>query len=271
MPYVEMKDGSKMYYHEKGKGVPIVFVHGWWITSWEFDEQIDYLGKWYRAMAFDLPGHGKSEKPTTYSYKLEALTESLDYAISKLVGNEKVVLVGQNMGGMISLMYATNPVFAKRLKGLVLVGATPKYRDTGSEVFLKGMEKGEYKINDRSLQEAIATATDFHSRFVKVHKDFVKEFAGQVAMTDAEVGLKTYHSMVHDYDVSGKLGNINVPTLILTGDKDVLVQPQNSNLLHEKIRNSELVTLSPDIGHHIQFEARDQFHKVLLDFLRKLS
>jgi pimeloyl-ACP methyl ester carboxylesterase len=77
--------------------------------------------------------------------------------------------------------------------------------------------------------------------------------------------------MLYDYNVESKLGGIRVPTLILTGDKDNLILPQNSKFLHEHIKNSNLVVLSPNIGHHIQFEAPDKYHKAVLDFLKKLS
>jgi pimeloyl-ACP methyl ester carboxylesterase len=52
MPYVELKDGNKMWYIEKGKGMPIAFVHGFLGSSWLFENQVDYFGKWYHAMAF---------------------------------------------------------------------------------------------------------------------------------------------------------------------------------------------------------------------------
>jgi pimeloyl-ACP methyl ester carboxylesterase len=271
MPDIELQDGTKMWYIEKGKGTPVVFVHGYWISSWEFEKEIDYFGQWYRAIAFDLPGHGKSDKPPKASYTLRSLTASLDTAVTKLVGDEKLVLVGQNMGGMISLIFATSPNYADRLKGLVLIGATGKFRSPATEYVIVSLKTGETKFKDPAFHEGACSAVDFHSKFSKTHMDFVKEFASHKIATDQEVALKTYYSMLYDYNVESKLGGIKVPTLILTGDKDNLILPQNSKLLHEKIKNSELVMLSPDIGHHIQFEAMDQFRKSLLSFLKKLS
>jgi pimeloyl-ACP methyl ester carboxylesterase len=270
LAYVELQDGIKLWYIEKGEGTPVVFVHGYWISSWEFEKEIDYFGQWYRAIAFDLLGHGKSDKPPKASYTLRWLTTNLDAALNKVIGDEKRVLVGQNMGGMISLIYATSPSFAERLKGLTLIGATPKFRNPATEYVIVSLKTGETKFKDPKFHQGGSQAVDFHSRFSKAHPDFVNEFASHKIHTDQEVALKTYYSMLYDYNVEGKLGLIRVPTLILTGDKDNLILPQNSKLLHERIKNSELVVLSPDIGHHIQFEATDQFRNALLAFLKKL-
>jgi pimeloyl-ACP methyl ester carboxylesterase len=270
MPYVELQDGVKLWYIEKGEGTPVVFVHGYWISSWEFEKEIDYFSQWYRAIAFDLPGHGRSEKPPKASYALRSLTSSLDAALNKVIGDEKRVLVGQNMGGMISLIYATSPSFVERLKGLVLIGVTAKFKNPATEYVIVSLKTGETKFKDPAFHQGACSAVDFHSRFSKAHPDFVKEFATHTIETDQEVALKTYYSMLYDYNVESKLGEVRVPTLIMTGDKDNLILPQNSKQLHERIKNSELVVLSPDIGHHIQFEAADQFHKALMDFLKKI-
>jgi pimeloyl-ACP methyl ester carboxylesterase len=271
MAFVELQDGVKLWYIEKGKGTPVVFVHGYWISSWEFEKEIDYFGQWYRAIAFDLPGHGKSDKPPKASYTLRWLTASMDTALSKVIGDEKRVLVGQNMGAMISLIYATLPSLSERLKGLVLIGATAKFKTPATEYIIVSLKTGETKFKDPVFHQSGSAAVDFHGRFSKAHPDFVKEFASHKIETDQEVALKTYYSMLYDYNVESKLGAIRVPTLILTGDKDNLILPKNSKLLHERIKNSELVVLSPDVGHHIQFEATDQFRKSLLDFLKKIS
>ena len=61
MPYVMLKDGNRLWYEEKGEGMPIVFIHGWRGSSWHFSNRIDYFSKSYRVFVFDLKGYGKSE------------------------------------------------------------------------------------------------------------------------------------------------------------------------------------------------------------------
>lgn len=271
MPYAALKDGSRMWYIEKGKGMPIVFTHGWLGSSWLYEKQVDYFGQFYHAMAFDHLGHGKSDKPDSASYKLPDLAAYLDYAVNQTVKDERFVLVGHSMGGMIAQIYATNPKFAKRLKGLVLMSTAPKLKNPGLDEYVKNLKNGKMKLTDRSLIETVLVALCFQTKYAKTHKDIVKEFVDLTMRNKEQVGLATMYSIVDDYNVENQLGKITVPTLIVTGDKDVFIPPDASKLLHEKIKGSELKVLTPDIGHMVEFEATEQLHKTLMDFLKKLS
>jgi pimeloyl-ACP methyl ester carboxylesterase len=270
MPYVALEDGSKMWYIEKGKGMPIVFIHSWMGSSQLLEKQVDYLGQRYHAMAFDYLGHGKSDKPDNASYTLQRLAANLDYAVGKLIGDERFVLVGHSMGGMIAQIYAVTPKFSKRLKGLVLMSTAPKLKNPVLDEYVKNLKSGKLRLSDRSLIEIVFVSLCFQDKFAKEHKDFIKEFVDLTMLNKEQVGLATMSSIVDDYNVENKLGTISVPTLILAGDKDIFIPPENSKLMHEKIRNSELKVLSPNIGHMVQFEATEQCHKALLDFLEKL-
>ena len=76
---------------------------------------------------------------------------------------------------------------------------------------------------------------------------------------------------VERFTMEERLEDIDVSTLILTGDEDPFVFSENSELMHRKIRNSELKILSPNIGHMIQFEALEEYNKVVENFLKKLQ
>ena len=84
------------------------------------------------------------------------------------------------------------------------------------------------------------------------------------------IGFKTMNAIVNNYNVEDKLHAINVPTLILTGDKDKYILPEGSDILHENIPNSKLVVFSPNIGHMVNYEAQVEYYKVFEDFLENL-
>ena len=100
MPYVQLDKGYKIHYLEKGKGKNIVLIHGFLGSSWLFEAQIEHFSSNYRVIAIDHLGHGKSDKPETESYELEELTQFLDEILSKIIGEEKIILVGHSMGGL---------------------------------------------------------------------------------------------------------------------------------------------------------------------------
>jgi len=75
-------------------------------------------------------------------------------------------------------------------------------------------------------------------------------------------------SIVNNFDVENKLKDISVPTLILSGDKDLFILPEESKMMNEKIPNSNLIILTPKIGHMIQYEAYEDYTKAIEDFLK---
>ena len=67
-----------------------------------------------------------------------------------------------------------------------------------------------------------------------------------------------------------KIQSITTHTLILTGDGDTFIMPIESEKMHKKIPNSKLVVFSPKVGHMINYEATEDYIKVLEEFLDTL-
>src|SRR5262245_45900080 len=83
--YVTVKDGTQIYFKDWGSGQPIVFSHGWPLSSDDWEGQMIFFAeKGYRCIAHDRRGHGRSSQPwsgnemDTYSDDLATLTEALD-------------------------------------------------------------------------------------------------------------------------------------------------------------------------------------------------
>ena len=270
MPYVKLKDGNRLWYEEKGKGMPIVFIHGWLGSSWHFSNQIDYFSKTYRVFIFDHKGHGKSDKPKDAAYTLPEFAEELNQALDKLIGDQKIVLIGHSMGGFISQIYATTPKLKKRLKGLILMSTAPKFKNPALDEFADLIRKGEMTIIDPELVDSILIPLCFNEKYIETHEDMIKKFTEEVLKNSEHVASKTAIACVDLYDVEDKLKEIDVPTLILAGDEDAFIFPEEAELMHKKIKNSELKIFSPKIGHMIQFEALEEYNKTVEEFLKKL-
>ena len=270
MPYVKLKDGNRLWYEEKGKGMPIVFIHGWLGSSWHFSNQIDYFSKAYRVFAFDHKGHGKSDRPKDASYTLPEFAEELNQALDKLIGDEKFVLISHSMGGFISLIYATTPNFKKRLKGLILMSTASKFENPGVQEYVNLIKKGEMTIINPENANNIMVPLCFNEKYIQTHEDTIKKFVEETLKNSEYVAFKTMIDIVDHYNIEDKLRDIEVPTLILTGDEDAFVFPEEAELMHKKIKNSELKIFSPKIGHMIQFEALEEYNKAVENFLKKL-
>jgi len=126
-------------------------------------------------------------------------------------------------------------------------------------------------IVDPGAVEGILVPLCFNGKYIEIQQDVVKKFIEEVLKNSEYVAFETMIDIVDRYNVKDKLREIDVPTLILTGDEDPFVFPENSELMHKKIKNSELKIFSPNIGHMIQFEALEEYNKVVENFLKKLQ
>ena len=271
LPYVTLKNGYKVNYIEKGQGDILVFAHGFLGSSWLFETQVEHFSsKGYRAIAIDHLGHGKSDKPESEAYELSELANYLEDFLSEVVGDQKIVLIGHSMGGMISLIYATTPNLAKRLRGLILMSTAPKLQNPGLDKYVEDLNAGTLSLKEESSIRNILVGLCFHRVYKKAHPEIIEEFIRLSLENEEYVGIRTMNAIVKRYNVEDKIKNINVPTLILTGDKDSFILPTESEQMSQVIPNSKLIKLSPKIAHMIQYEAIDDYHKAIEDFLKDL-
>ena len=105
-------NGHNLHYIDKGKGNPVIMVHGNPTWSFYFRNLIEELSKDFRAIALDHMGCGFSDKPDTasYNYTLESRVKDLDTLIKHLDINEKISFIVHDWGGMIALAWAVDNI-----------------------------------------------------------------------------------------------------------------------------------------------------------------
>ncbi len=270
MPYIKLDNGYSVHYIDKGKGRIIVYIHGFLGNSWIYEDLIEYFSKKYRILAIDHLGHGKSDKPETERYELVDLAKYLEETLSKIIGDEKIILHGHSMGGMIALIYASTPNFVKRLDGLILMSTAPKLKNPGLVQYIEDLNAGKMKIKDREVIETIFINLCFNRKYQRKNPSLIKEFVDKTLENEEYVGIRTMNSIVNNYNVEDKLSSIKIPTLILTGDKDIFILPEESKNMHKIIPNSKLEIFAPKIGHMINYETKEDYINVMEDFLENL-
>src|SRR5215831_1311307 len=99
--------GVKIHYLVKGKGQPVILIHGLYssaLMNWQMPGTVDLLSRNYQVIALDLPGHGQSDRPqdqAAYGTELvEDITRLLDHLEIK-----RAHIVGYSMGGMITVKF----------------------------------------------------------------------------------------------------------------------------------------------------------------------
>lgn len=248
---------------ENKSATPVVFIHAFPMTKNMWDEQIEFLKKDYRVIAFDIRGLGKSklQSPYTLEFVVDDLVKLLDQ-----LKIEKAVVVGLSMGGYVALRAVErNP---EHFRALVLA-------DTKSEPDTDAAKLSRYK--------ALATIQDqgvknFVDGFIKnsvapstvTEKPDVFKRANLIASSNNANGVSSaLLALISRTDTTASLAKIQIPTLILHGELDTVIPLAAAQSLNEKIKGSKLVTI-PKAGHLSNLENAEAFNSALGKFLTDL-
>jgi pimeloyl-ACP methyl ester carboxylesterase len=248
-----------LYYERMGRSGPVIaFIHPNPMdqSCWIF--QMAHLSTWYRCIAIDIPGYGRSPKAQpglTMNDMAEACWEAVDEALP----GEKAVLVGCSVGSSLAPhMYHLRP---DKTAALVLSG-------TGynpSKEFTKG-RIANYTANGIDYRWAY-TFEDLSAAFrtTPLAHFFANLFTERNQHADVQTIIYQFQALAQPYPDEHH-ERIACPTIILTGSEDN--SHQRAFALQARIPNCELRTL-PGAGHACQIEQPWLFDRFMIEFLAK--
>jgi 3-oxoadipate enol-lactonase len=256
MPYFDSGD-IKIFYEDKGKGNPIIFLHGFTLNHRMWQNQIDYFSNRYRVIAIDARGHGKSDAPESGYAREDRIRDIL--GLAEYLGLSKFHLVGLSMGGGDALRLAID--HQEKLRSLTLAntvasGFAPKTRfhDFAEQAKKIGLEKAKGKYIESTL-----------SRYDKIMPELKGIMEKMVVDFSGRPWLDPMAGKYPKRDDIKLAARVRVPTLIIIGKKDLMFFPLAMQL-NEIMLDSKLEIL-PNIGHMSNLEAPDRFNKIMDDFL----
>jgi len=221
----------KHYFTEKGKGEPLILLHGNGENSEYFRGQIDVFSKQYHVYAVDTRGHGKTprgEKPFTIRQFADDLLCFMDKQQI-----ERAHLLGFSDGGNIAMVFAIH--YPDRVNRLILNGAN---------------------LNPNGVRRSIQIP-------IEIGYKFAKRFAEK--SDSARLNAEMLGLMVNDPNVEPeKLAGIKAKTLVIAGTKD-MIKEEHTRLIASSIPNSKLVFLKGN--HFIANKHPGEFNRMVMDFL----
>jgi non-heme chloroperoxidase len=273
MNTITTKDGTSLYYKDWGAGKPVVFSHGWPLSSDSWEAQMLFLAEHgYRCIAHDRRGHGRSSQPwngndmNTYADDLATVLETL--------GVQGATLVGFSTGGGEVARYIGRHG-TKRVAKAALISAIPPLmlktaqnpNGTPMEVF-DGLRAGS--IADRSkLYRDLASGPffGFNRSGAKPSQGMIDSFWLQ----GMQAGHKNTFDCIKAFsetDLTEDLKKFDVPTLVVHGDDDQIVPIAASAQLSSKLVKSATLKVYKGAPHGLADTHKSQLNEDLLAFLR---
>ncbi len=247
---------GNMHFVKKGAGYPVVLLHPLGTSVWTWEYVIDAISQNYTVYAFDMLGHGDSDKPQRH-FNLPDYAKALDEAC-QVLNIHRAHIVGNSVGAVLATETAAS--FPDRVDKLTLVGAPVWNAFTAKERLAVTMAQydADGMPKPRTLQE-LKDGTTF--------AEPTQEWLDKNNESRAKAGLwvrKLMESLAH-YDIMSRLPLIKASsTMVLYGEIDRL--RDGEELLHNNIVNARKVVL-PGIGHIPQVEDPEGFLGALMPFL----
>ena len=266
MPQVQVGN-VRLYYEEHGAGEPLVLVPGFGTGLWIWYRQIPALAEHFRVIAFDPRGVARSDKPDEpmtmrgYADDVAALLESLKV--------ESAHVLGASFGGFVAQEFALAE--PKRTRRLVLCCTSfggPRHCPPAPET-LQAIASTKGLNTEERVRENLLLA--FSHAFVSEQAEEVERVIALRAENDVpEYAYLRQLQAAIAFNAEERVANISAPTLVITGDADVIVPHENSLNLAAQIPAARLRVVEG--GSHTFFiERPEEFNSAVIEFIKSLD
>jgi non-heme chloroperoxidase len=273
MGTITTRDGTEIYYKDWGTGPPVVFSHGWPLTSDAWDDQMMFVASnGFRAIAHDRRGHGRSSQPwtgndmDTYADDLAELIDALDL--------NGATLVGHSTGGGEVTRYIGRHGTSRVAKAVLVDGIPPL------------MLKTEANPDGQPIETFDALRAGVAADRSQFYQDLSEAFYGanrpgatvSQGVRDAfwlmsmQAGLKAAYDCIRAFsetDLTEDLRSFDVPTLIVHGDDDQIVPIEASAYRSSQLVPDPTLKVYPGAPHGLTATHKDELNEDLLSFTRE--
>ena len=272
MSTITTTDGTRIYYKDWGSGQPVVFSHGWPLSSDAWESQMLFLAEHgFRCIAHDRRGHGRSSQPTGgndmdgYADDLATVIETLDL--------HDATLIGHSTGGGEVARYVGRHGSDRVAKAVLLAAVPPLMLKTDANP--EGLPIGVFDqlragvYNDRSQ-----FYKDLAVQFYGANRPGAKVSQGildQFWLWGMQAGLKGAYESVKAFsetEFTADLRAMDMPTLVMHGEDDQIVPVHDAGKKSARILKNPQEIYYPGAPHGLTATIQDQVNADLLAFIR---
>ncbi len=272
-------NGIKVHYKQQGQGEPVfILLHGFGASTFSWREVIDPLSQYGTVIAYDRPAFGLTERPLdwegTNPYSEEGNINLLLGLMDEFQFTE-AILVGNSAGGTLATAFALE--HPERVRALIEVDAAIYQTMPDSQLldWLFNTPQMDHigplisrRLAGRSGENFIESA--WHEpNMLEQNPEILIGYRKPLMAQNWDRALWEHTKAADAPGFGGHLGQIQAPTLVISGDDDQIVPVENSQRLAKEIPGAELVILE-NCGHLPQEECPNTFISAVIDFLDKI-
>jgi 3-oxoadipate enol-lactonase len=257
-------NGVMLDYSDRGKGTPIVLLHGFPLDSRIFSKQLDLLSVSHRVITPDLCGFGRSRSERQFS--IASLADDVHHLLQK-IDALPCVLGGLSMGGYVALAYVRK--YPNDLKGLVLIdtraeGDTPEGKTNRQKMADLARSDGSKPVADQMFPKMLSPKTVEDQQHIAAMARSIMEMCPPRTIEHACFAMRDRD------DFTEELPSVAVPTLIIVGEDDAITPPGMSRQMNQQIPRSELCIIK-NAGHLSAMEQPEEVSSRIDEFVTKIE
>ena len=270
--FADLPGGFRVHYEDEGNpALPLlVLLHGFGDSYTSWDGWVRELGGEYHIIRLDFPGHGLTRAPEGYQLSADKLADLVDAFAAKL-GLPRFAVAGNSLGGSVAWQLALR--HPERLNALILVDAGGFANETPPAKIPLAFRILQYRlgrallrnIDNRPLIDE-GLKIDVYDKSV-ITPAFVDRWAEFQRAPGHRAILMSLDPASVNRASAAALGQIKVPTLVINGENDVLVEPASARKFAAAIPAAKLITY-PHVGHLPQIEIPERSAADVAAFLQ---
>jgi non-heme chloroperoxidase len=273
MGTITTKDGVQIFYKDWGQGQPIVFHHGWPLSSDDWDAQmLFFVRQGYRVIGIDRRGHGRSSQ-VAEGHDIDHYAADA-FAVVEHLNLRNAVHIGHSTGGGEVTRYVARHGKGRVSKAVLMSAVPPLMVKTPNNPGGLPIE-----VFDGLRSSLAANRAQFYrdlpaGPFYGFNRPGAKPLEGVIAnwwRQGMMGGAKAHYDGIKAFsetDFTEDLKSIDVPTLVMHGDDDQIVPHKNAALLSVKLLKQGTLKIYPGFPHGMLTTNADVINQDLLGFLR---
>lgn len=278
-------DGLSLHALEWSReGTPLVFLHGFSNEAHVWDDAAPAVAPYYRTLAFDLRGHGDSDRDPEGRYDYDFHVADLEAALASL-GIERFVLVGHSLGGRIAMRFAGK--HPNRIAGLVIVDSAPELDVRGTVRITVDLQRGGASggeglsfASEAEYRSVLARAYPEVSRAVleRMAHHMLRQrddgrfepkldpqwFKGRAGADEAEMREREERLTKEMWNA---LAALPCPALVIRGAASDVMSPEVADRMVEDVLQHGRLAVVPRAGHSVMVDNPEGFAAALTAFV----